>query len=349
VTGYLERGNFPAVIAVGGYTPDTIFTNADLAEFHPSIGLTPGQIEEKTGIQERPIAPADMEPSEMGTIAVKRALANANITKNPRTGLYEVVNDLLVSTITRDKNMETPGPAAEVHRRVGLPSSCSAEDLGAACAGMVYALRGASNQTQVNDVTTVAVGLGKMSPITNYDKRNTGVIFADGASALVVENRPDVIRPQFAFHTESDIEAVYAPAGGTIEMNGRLVTELAKRILPPLALRVAKEANCIDEHTGLIDWNTVTYVVPHPGSGPLILDVAAAAQIPKEKLVLSLHKHGNTSAASIGLALEDAVKENKFDRNKPIVALFLAIGAGMVAGAGIMEVKLEPAGASGSS
>ncbi|MEK7153701.1 MAG: 3-oxoacyl-[acyl-carrier-protein] synthase III C-terminal domain-containing protein, partial [Patescibacteria group bacterium] len=249
-------------------------------------------------------------------------------------------------------DMVAPDVAVIMHGRLGLPEASLAVDLGAACAGSVYALHAAVQCTTAEGGPTIAVGLGKMTPITNFKDRRSGILFGDGAGAFIVDNRPDTQKPAFAFLTAPDVPAIHIPGqnegqlpadpedpAGKIAMQGRIVADHATNLMPRVAIAAAKKAGVYDERNCRIDWDQVTFI-PHQANGKLIERVGEALQAPAEKVVVTVDLHGNTSAASIPLALDHAIQEGRFEPGKRHLLLFTAIGAGMVAGATIMVLDL---------
>jgi 3-oxoacyl-[acyl-carrier-protein] synthase-3 len=334
----------PAIIGVGSYLPSDIVSNNELIT-RTGMNSSDADIRRLTGIAERRFSNGE-PPSELGIMAIDRALKSANVSADEVGGLY-------ASTITRD--MIAPDVAVIMHGRLGLPEASLAVDLGAACAGSVYALYSAVQCAKAEGRPTIAVGLGKMTPITNFDDRRSGILFGDGAGAFIVDNRPDTKEPAFAFLTAPDVPAIHIPGhdegqpladradpehpAGKIAMQGRNVAKHATDLMPRAAVVAAKKAGVYDERNGRINWDEVTFI-PHQANGNLIKKVGEALQAPAEKVVVTVDQHGNTSAASIPLALDHAIQEGRFESGERHRLLFTAIGAGMVAGAAIMELDL---------
>jgi len=325
----------PAIIGIGSYLPSDIVTNDELIT-RTGMDSTDDDIRRLTGIHERRFANEEL-PSELGVVAVRRALASANISPDEIGAIY-------ASTITKDK-MAAPDVAVIMHGQLGLPEASMAVDLGAACAGIAYALHAAVQCTAAERKPTIAAGLGKMTPITNFNDRRSGIIFGDGSGALVVDNHPDAKKPAFAFLTVPNVPAIYIPdkhdgqlpngqecPAGKIAMQGRMVAEHAVDLMPRAAILAAKKAGVYDERNCRIDWDRVT-LIPHQANGNLIQKVGDALQAPSEKVVVTVGQHGNTSAASVPLAIDHAVKEGRFEPGKPHTLLVTTLGAGMVSGA----------------
>jgi 3-oxoacyl-[acyl-carrier-protein] synthase-3 len=331
----------PVIIGVGSYLPSDVVTNDELIA-RTGMNSTDEDIRRLTGIGERRFSNGEL-PSELGIVAVKHALESANISPDEVGALY-------ASTITRD--MVAPDVAVIMHGKLGLPETSLAVDLGAACAGGVYALHAAVQCATAEGRPTIAVGLGKMTPVTNFSDRRSGILFGDGAGAFVVGNRRGAQKPAFAFLTAPDVPAIHIPGqheglitadpehpAGKIAMQGRNVAAHATHLMPRAAITAAQKAGVYDERNDRIDWSQVT-LVPHQANGNLIERVGEALQAPKEKVVVTVDQHGNTSAASIPLALDHAIREGRFEPGKRHRLLFTTIGAGMVAGAAVMELDL---------
>lgn len=334
----------PAIVGVGSFLPPDVVSNDELIA-RTGMDSSDADIRRLTGIGERHFSSGEL-PSELGIVAIHRALESAKISPTEIGALY-------ASTITRD--MVAPDVAVIMHGKLGLPETSLAVDLGAACAGGVYALHAAVQCTTSEGGPTIAVGLGKMTPITNFSDRRSGILFGDGAGAFIVDDRPGAQKPAFAFLTAPDVPAIHIPGqhegqlpadpddlAGKIAMQGRVVAKHATDLMPRAAITAARKAGVYDERNDRIDWDQVT-LVPHQANGNLIERVGEALQAPTERVVVTVDQHGNTSAASIPLALDHAIQTGRFESGERHKLLFTAIGAGMVAGAAIMELNLTAA------
>lgn len=344
VDSELRIGRHPAIVGIGSVLGKECVTNDQLIK-KTGMDSSDEKIQELTGIRQRHFA-GDVPPSALGTTAADRAMRSAGISVEQVSGIY-------ASKITGE--VTSPDTAVLIHDKLGLRRNSLAVDMGGACAGSVITLNSAANRTRETGEPTLSVGLGKMTPITNFDDRRSGILFGDGAGAFVVANKDDTLAPAFEFFTVPDPKAIYVPGDGDrqpwqndedpygkIAMQGKIVGGHAVDLMPEAARAAAQRAGIFDYHRDRIDWKQVAAVVPHQANGNLIKKVGKALHVPKEKVVVTVGDHGNTSAASIPLAFDRAHQEGMFDSPGRQIVLFTAIGAGMEAGAGVMEVKIPP-------
>ena len=327
---------YPVITAVGGYLPADRVTNTELIE-RTGIDSTPEWIAERTGIEERRWAATHETTSYMAVQAARQALERAAVAPSR-------VGQLLLATLTPDYPL--PGSGIAVHGELQLSVDCQTLDIGAACAGSVAALELAVNRLRHETKgRALVVGSEVMTSVVNPENRATSVIFGDGAGALLVEARDTSVEPIFCSFTVADREAIYIPKGGVVEnvlhpddpgrfiaMNGRSVAKYAKEWLPRCARELAAKAGMAASDK--IFWEEVDTVVFHQANLRLIEAAVEVLEIPEEKVVLTVQKHGNTSAASIPLALNDAYEQGQLTGKRS--AMLLSIGAGFaVAGARI--------------
>jgi 3-oxoacyl-[acyl-carrier-protein] synthase III len=337
---------YPAIIGVGTYLPEDAVSNSQLIA-RTGIDSSDEDIQRLTGIRQRHIANGEF-PSEMGAVAAKQAIGFAQIDRQQIGGLY-------VSTMTRD--MVAPDTAVFIHQELGLREDSIAMDIGGICAGGVMSLYESANRLREDGRPVLAVGLGPMTPATDFSDRRSCILFGDGAGAFVVGNVADdsegAYQPVFHFLTNPDPQAIFAPGPrqlmpeepseeGKIAMRGRQVAAHAVDMMPRAAIGAAKKAGLWLEYKDRIDWDQITAVVPHQANARLIERVGAVLKIPEEKVVITVDQHANTSAASVPLALAQAVKEGRFNPNGHNRILITAVGSGMVAGACIIDVRIPP-------
>lgn len=330
---------FPAIIGVGSYLPTDVVSNEELIR-RTGMDSSDAAIQRLTGIQQRHFCNGEF-PSEMGVISAGRAIETAGIDSQDIDGIY-------VSTMTRD--MPTPDTAVFMHQRLGLRENSMALDLGGICAGGVMAVYEASNRAHVERAHILAVGLGQMTPVTDFNDRRSGILFGDGAGAFVIGNVRGANRPAFDFMTSPDPEAIHVAGPrycedvpsvtGKITMQGRTVAGHAVNMMPRTAVGAAKKAGLYDEQQERIDWDEITAVIPHQANMRLIEKVGDVLEAPADKVIITVDQHGNTSAASIPLAMDQAYKEGRFDSKGPNRVLLTAVGAGMVAGSCIIDVRI---------
>ena len=294
----------------GAALPDAVVTNADLER---RLDTSDAWIVERSGIRERRIG---------GTVAgLSIEAGRAALT---RAGVAPHDIDLLIlATTTPDEAV--PATSATVHAALGL--SGGATDLNAACAGFVYALVLAYGALAVGARRALVVGADVLSRITDPDDRGTAVLFADGAGAVVVERATPVAGDEggdglAAFDLGVDGSAhdlLVCPHGGTIAMEGKEVFRRAVRITVDSAATALKQAGCTADDVALF--------VPHQANLRIIEAAASRLGIPMERAAIVLDRTGNTSSASIPLALAEAADQGRLRRGD--VVLLSGFGAGM--------------------
>jgi 3-oxoacyl-[acyl-carrier-protein] synthase-3 len=315
-----------AIAGIGSYVPDKILTNFD---FEKMVDTSDEWIRTRSGIEERHVAADDQATSDLALIAGKRALQSARI-KPKDTGA------IIVATATPD--MLFPSTACLVQAQIGAPRVISF-DISAGCTGFLYALAVAESFVMNGYDNILVIGADTLTRITDYQDRTTCVLFGDGAGAVVLkksENEHGIISSYFAADGSS-WEPLYQPAGGTripashdsvdrrlhyIKMQGNEVFKLAVRAMAEAAVKTLKKAN--------IHGSEIDLLIPHQANIRIIEASAKRLHIPMEKVLVNLDKHGNTSAASIPIALDQAVREGRVSEGSLI--LMLAFGAGFTWG-----------------
>ncbi|MDK2742608.1 MAG: ketoacyl-ACP synthase III [Nitrospira sp.] len=311
------------VAGTGSYAPARVLTNADLERM---VATSDEWIRERTGIRERHIAATGEACSDLAVQAGKRALTAAGL---PATDL----DMILVATCTGDYPL--PATACLVQHQLGA-TKAAACDLSAACCGFVYALSVADAYVRNGMRHVLVIGSEVMSAITDWSDRNTCVLFGDGAGAVVV-SASDGERGILSTHLRSDgalCELIMVPGGGSrtppsekviaerqqyIKMKGNETFKVAVRTLEDIA-RTTLSAN----HLRVED---LDLYVPHQANVRILRAVIERLGLPIEKVLLNLDRYGNTSAASIPIALDEAVREGRI-KNGSLVMLG-AFGAGL--------------------
>ena len=310
---------FSKIIGTGSYLPEKIVTNADLEKV---LDTTDVWIRERTGISERRIAREDETSGDMAEVAAQRAIKAAGISP-------EDVGLLIVGTTTPD--LVFPSTACLLQARLGLPD-CGAMDVNAACSGFMYALSIADKYIRCGDVkTALVIGVDKLSAMTDWDDRGTAVLFGDGAGAVVLQasDEPGILSTHIhAAGRHSDLLSVdvgvstgfKAEKGGgvRIQMKGNEVFKVAVRTLG----RIVDETL---EHNKMkkseLDW-----LIPHQANLRIISATAKKLGMTMEQVVVTVDRHGNTSAGSVPLALDEAVRSGKIKRGE--ILLLEAFGGG---------------------
>jgi 3-oxoacyl-[acyl-carrier-protein] synthase-3 len=317
------------VRGVGAYLPKRIMTNDDLSRL---VDTSDAWIRERTGIEQRHIAEDGELTSDLGIAASRQALV--------RAGIDPVDIDLVIcATATPDRTF----PATGVRIQAGLGiSKGAAFDVQAVCSGFVYALTIADNFLKTGQFKrAIVVGAETFSRILDWEDRGTCVLFGDGAGAVVLEaqsqagERDD--RGVLATRIRSDgrfEELLYVDGGpgstkttGHLRMNGREVFRHA----------VQKISGVIEETLVMTGYapGEVDLYVPHQANKRILDGIAHRLGIPREKIVYTLAKHGNTSAASIPLALNQAVEDHRLAEGR--LVLMEAMGGGLTWGAALVR------------
>jgi 3-oxoacyl-[acyl-carrier-protein] synthase III len=297
----------------GSALPDTVLTNEDLRT--SGLATSDEWIVDRTGIRERHVGGSTASLSiESGRIALRRA------------GLApEQIGALVLATTTPDRTVPATSPT--VQAALGL--TCGAFDVNAACSGFTYALVVAHGLIAVGAERILVIGTDTLSRITDWTDRNTAVLFADGSGAVVLEAVEG--RGQLrGWDLDADGTAeslLYADVGGTIHMDGKEVFRRAVRIMVDSAEKSMKQAGVRSEDIAL--------VVPHQANTRIIKAACDRLGIGMERASVVLDHTGNTSSASIPLALVDALDKDRI-RDGDLV-LLVGFGAGMTAASTIIE------------
>ena len=304
------------IIGTGIYVPEKILTNFDLEKM---VDTSDEWITTRTGIKERRIAEKE-SVVDMAVKASEKALNEANV--NP-----EDLDLIILATLTPEKRF--PSTACLVQARIGAKKVYSF-DISAACSGFIYALDIADSFLRSKKAKKILViGVEKLSEAVDWTDRATCVLFGDGAGAVVVENsndESDIIASKM--YSEGTLEELlYADKCGYIRMKGRELFKFAVRAMEEVCREVLETANVKPEEVKL--------VIPHQANVRIINALAEKLGIPKEKMFVNINKYGNTSAASIPIALHEAIKEGKIKRGDLI--LFTAMGGGLTWGAMLLR------------
>jgi 3-oxoacyl-[acyl-carrier-protein] synthase-3 len=313
-----------AIIAgTGSYVPDRVLTNADLERM---VETSDEWIVERTGIRERRLAAPGEACSDLGVKAAERALAAAGIAAAD-------LDMILLATCTGDAPL--PATACLVQHRLGA-TKAAACDIAAACCGFVYALAVGDAYIKTGFRHVLVIGAEVMSMLTNWKDRNTCVLFGDGAGAVVLSATKED-RGILSSHLHSDgslWNLIHVPGGGSrmpptekmladelqyMKMKGNETFKVAVKTLEESA-REALQAN------GLTVGDLDAYV-PHQANARILKAVAARLELPMDKVVLNVDRYGNTSAASIPIALDEAVRAGRI--RKGHVVMMSAFGSGL--------------------
>jgi 3-oxoacyl-[acyl-carrier-protein] synthase-3 len=325
-------GRTCSITGVGSYVPEKILTNADLEKL---VETSDEWITTRTGIKERRIAAADEFTSDLATKAALKAMKMANVTA-------EQIDLIIVATLTPD--MPFPSTACLVQRKIGA-TRAAAFDMEAACSGFIYALEiGQNFITSRTYETVLVIGAEKLSSIVNWKDRNTCVLFGDGAGAAILQNRENshglLTAVMGADGTKADLLSM--PGGGSacpataesvakglhyLRMDGKETFKNAVQAMVSAAHEVMKRCE--------VDITKIKCVIPHQANQRIVDAVGERLGATPEQLFINLDKYGNTSAASVAIALDEAVAAGKILRGD--LVLLVVFGAGLTWGAAVIE------------
>ncbi|MDG6778287.1 ketoacyl-ACP synthase III [Thiomicrorhabdus sp. zzn3] len=319
---------YSRIIGTGGYLPEKVLTNFDLEKM---VETSDEWIRERTGIQQRHIAAEGETTCDLAEQASLKAIEMAGI---PATD----VDLIIVATTTPDKIF--PSTACLLQQRLGI-QGCPAFDVQAVCSGFVYALSVADQfvKTGMSNCALV-VGAETLSRITNWQDRNTCVLFGDGAGAVVLQasETPGILSTHI--HADGQYEELlHVPSGPskvpvtdevaerTMSMKGNEVFKVAVNTLSRIASETL-EANQMQKED--LDW-----LVPHQANLRIIKATAKKLKLRDDQTVVTVHKHANTSSASIPLALDEAVRDGRIQRGQTV--LMEAFGGGFTWGSALIK------------
>ncbi len=325
-------GQSCSITGVGSYVPEKIVTNHDLEKL---VDTSDEWITTRTGIKERRLAAADEFTSDLGTKAALRAMKMAGVTADQ-------IDLIIVATITPD--MPFPSTAALIQKKIGAHRA-AAFDIEAACSGFIYALEIGQQFIMSRTYTTVlVVGAEKLSSITNWKDRNTCVLFGDGAGAAILQNRTNshglLTAIMGADGNKADLLSM--PGGGSrcpataqsvadglhyLRMDGKETFKNAVNAMNTAAHEAMRRCE--------IDITKIKCVIPHQANRRIIDAVGDRLGATPEQLFVNLEKYGNTSAASVAIALDEAVASGRIQRGDLI--LLVVFGAGLTWGAAVIE------------
>ena len=310
---------FARITGTGSYLPPKIVTNFDLEK---TLNTSDDWITARTGIKERRIV-TDENTCDLALEASLNALSMAEL--NP-----EDIDLIILATTTPDKIF--PATATILQERLG--ASCPAFDLQAVCAGFVFALTTAQQYIENGSAKNIlVVGSETMSKIVDWSDRSTAILFADGAGAVVLsaDNTTGIKHSKLlsdgSFLSSLHVNNNGIDERGTIQMEGNEVFKIAVHRLSNLAEETLKDCSMTSED--------LTWMVPHQANIRIIKAVAKKIKLPMDKVIQTLDKHGNTSAASIPLALDEGVRDGRIKKGDTL--LFEGIGGGFSWGSVLLE------------
>ena len=326
------QGRTCSITGVGSYVPEKILTNADLEKL---VDTSDEWIVTRTGIKERHMAAKDEFTSDMAAKAAQRAMKMAGVTAGE-------IDLIIVATITPD--MPFPATACFVQQKIGAKRA-AAFDLEAACSGFIYGLEIGQQFIMSRTYDTVLViGAEKLSAITDWKDRNTCVLFGDGAGAAVLQNRENSHGLLTAVMGADGGKAnlLFMPAGGSrcpaskdsvdsrmhfLRMEGKETFKNAVQAMCSAAQEVLRRCE--------VDITRIKCVIPHQANRRIIDAVGDRLGATAEQMFINVNRYGNTSAASVAIALDEAVASGKIQRGD--LLLLVVFGAGLTWGAAVIE------------
>ncbi len=322
------------IIGTGSYLPRKVLTNQDLEKL---VETSDEWIVTRTGMKERRIAADNEFTSDLGFEAAKRALKAAKMKP-------EALDLILVATLTPDYIF--PSTACILQSKLKAEKAAGF-DLQAACTGYIYALSLAKAYVESGLYQNIlVVASEKLSSIVNYKDRNTCVLFGDGASACVVSAKGKGlwIRNTCLGCDGNQTDILIMPAGGsrmpasqesvaqqlhTIKMGGKEVFKHAVRRMESSSKECLEQAGMKEDE--------ISWIVPHQANIRIIEAIAKRFEVPMERVYVTIHKYGNTSASSVGIALDELLKEKKVAKGENL--LLTAFGAGLTWGSTILSYE----------
>src|SRR5664280_1553453 len=326
------QGRTCSIVGVGSYVPSRVLTNAHLEKM---VDTSDEWITTRTGIKQRRLAAKDEFTSDMAAHAAQRAMKKAGVTADQ-------IDLIIVATITPD--MPFPATACIVQQKIGAHRA-AAFDLEAACSGFIYGLEIGQQFIMSRTYDTVLViGAEKLSSIVDWTDRNTCVLFGDGAGAAVLQSRPNShgLLTAVMGADGSKGNLLHMPGGGSrcpasvdsvaaklhyLRMDGRETFKSAVQAMYHAAQEALRRCE--------LDISKIKCVIPHQANRRIIDAVGKRLGATPEQLFINLDRYGNTSAASVAIALDEAVSSGKIQRGDLI--LMMVFGAGLTWGAAVIE------------
>ncbi len=321
---------YSRITGTGSYLPPRRLTNAELAADLATRGVETSDewIVERTGIRARHFAAPEVTSSDLGVEAAKNALQAAGLKASD-------IDLIIVATSTPD--MVFPSAACILQNKLGI-AGCAAFDVQAVCSGFVYALTVADAMIRTGSASkALVIGAEVFSRILDFSDRTTCVLFGDGAGAVVLEasDTPGILASDL--HADGKHVGILCVPGNVsggqvlgdplLKMDGQAVFKLAVGVLESAARATLAKANLTDAD---IDW-----LIPHQANIRIMQSTAKKLKMPLEKLIVTVDQHGNTSAASIPLALDTAVRSGKIQKGDTL--MLEGVGGGFTWGAVLLN------------
>lgn len=317
---------YSRILGTGSFLPEQVLTNAQLAE---RVDTSDEWIVSRTGIHARHIAAEEHKTSDLALKAAEAASQSAGIDKHE-------IDLIIVATTTPD--MVFPSTACLLQEKLGIPG-CAAFDVQAVCAGFMFALVTANNYIKSGMARrALVVGAEIMSRVLDWDDRRTCVLFGDGAGAVILgdSDEPGILHAKLAadgrykdiLNTPAQISGGKIQGMPYLHMDGPAVFKFAVKALSDIAVKTLAEAG--------VDKSEVDWLVPHQANLRIIESTAKHLGLPMDRVIVTLPQQGNTSAASIPLALDSAVRDGRIRRGQTV--LLEGIGGGFAWGAVLLKI-----------
>ncbi len=330
------------IIGVGSYLPKNTLLNTDIEKL---VDTTDEWITQRTGIKQRHIAEKNQTTSDMANEAVKKALQNAILQPND-------IDAIICATTTPD--LTFPSTACLIQKKLGINKPIMAFDIQAVCSGFVYAISLANDIIKNGKLKNIVViGADKMSSLIDWGDRSTCVLFGDGAGAVILQatneenngiidtelfangNFNDILYTNGGVSCEKKQLSIKNAYGETIDTTNGIVKMNGQGVFKHAVEKMASSIKNILNKNGY-SINDVDLIVPHQANYRILSLVAEKLNIPAEKFMLTIDKHANTSSASIPLALDVAIQENKAKKGDLVV--LEALGAGLTWGSVLLRL-----------
>ena len=312
----MKKTNNIKIVSTGKYLPQQVVTNEDLEQI---VDTNDEWIYTRTGIKERRRVNNETT-SDMATIAALNAIEKVNYDKNK-------IDIIIVATFTPE--ISSPSCANYVQAKLGLnDKDVMCFDINAACTGFIYALNVASQMINSGFYkSALVIGAELLTNVTNYQDRNTCVLFGDGAGAVIIENTNEEKPAYFYTSSKGDLEDIII-VDPLIRMEGRKVYHFATKILDKSVRVVLEETNTSIEE--------IEMLIPHQANARIIESAAKSLNLSMDKVFMNINKYGNTSSASVPIAIDEYLDSLSNKDDKKIV--LVAFGGGFTWGAALLTL-----------
>ena len=320
---------YSRIVGTGRYLPERIMTNFELEKI---VDTTDEWIRTRTGVERRHVVAEDQTTSDMCVEAAKKAIEDAGVD----------VSDIdLVITGTTSPDLIFPNVSTLIQHRLGIPA-CTAFSLEAACTGFIYALTMADKFIRLGDAKcALVIGAECITKLMDWKDRNTCVLFGDGAGAVIVKpsEEPGILSTHLGADGQYR-DLLYYPVGASnqlakagtdeaaIQMTGSEVFKVAVKTLGGIAAETLEKAG--------IDKDELDWLIPHQANIRIIQATAKRLDLPMEKVILTVQDHGNTSAASVPMALDVGIRDGRVKKGQ--LVLMEAFGGGFTWGSVLMRL-----------